>query len=222
MIDQIICCSASRNKVELRRQQVIDAARKLFIDNGFHATGIAQIAKVSGVAVGQLYRDFSSKEDIVAAIVNAGCNSFMAADSLRRAILDGDEDHVFEWIHQFVVPDDDTDESRLFAEIVAEAGRNARIAAIFNGIHGDVRVLMIQALEMLAPGAGLACRREALADAIITMSLGLMHHQLIRPGTDRTPLVEALIATIDRDIRALRTEARAAGDRSLAELPQGA
>ncbi|RZM06398.1 MAG: TetR/AcrR family transcriptional regulator, partial [Sphingomonas sp.] len=37
-------------------------ARRLFVEHGFHSTGIALIAKESGVAVQQLYRDFPSKE----------------------------------------------------------------------------------------------------------------------------------------------------------------
>lgn len=205
MIDPRICCSAAKNKVQLRRTQVTEAARKLFIENGFHATGIAQIAKESGVAVGQLYRDFSAKEDIVAEIVTSDCRMFMAADSLRLAIQQGDEKQVVDWIHQFVVPDDD-DDSRLFAEIIAEAARNERIAAIFSEVHGEVRALMLAALEMLAPCPALAERRAAIGDAILTMSLGLMHHRLLRPKMDLSPLVSSLSTIIDRDIAALRAK----------------
>lgn len=208
MIDSEICCGAPRNKTAVRRERVIDAARKLFIDNGFHATGIAQIARESGVAVGQLYRDFSAKEDIVAAIVNTDCRTFMAADSLRLAIENGDEAQVRDWIRQFVLPEDDADDGRLFAEIIAEAGRNERIAAIFDGTHHDVRTLMLAALDMLAPGAALAERRSALADVILTMSLGLLHHQLVRSRVTLAPLVEAMTTIIDRDIDAIRDEAR--------------
>jgi len=205
MIDRRNCCSAAKNKMQLRRRQVTEAARKLFIENGFHATGIAQIAKESGVAVGQLYRDFSAKEDIVAEIVTSDCRTFMAADSLRLAIQQGDETQVIAWIHQFVVPDDD-DDSRLFAEIIAEAARNERIASIFNAVHADVRALMLEALEMLAPCPALADRRAAMGDAILTMSLGLMHHQLLRPRMDLAPLVSSLSTIIDRDIAALRSK----------------
>jgi AcrR family transcriptional regulator len=217
MIDPNICCGAPKTRSEERRIRVILAARKLFIENGFHATGIAQIAKESGVLVGQLYRDFSAKEDIVAAIVNSDCRSFMAADALRVAIDDGQEELVREWIRQFVLPEDDEDDSRLFAEIIAEAARNRRIAAIFTDIHDDVRVLMLAALEMLAPGDAVADRRAALADAILTMSLGLMHHQLLRPQTDLKPLVRTLLEIIDRDINALRAVASAGSGLMLTE-----
>lgn len=207
MIDPNICCGAPRNNAEMRRYRVIEAARKLFIENGFHATGIAQIAKESGVAVGQLYRDFSAKEDIVAAIVNSDCRSFLAAESLRVAIQDGDVDQVLEWIHQLVTPDADAGDSRLFAEILAESARNQRIAAIFNATHRDVRELMLDALDMLAPGEALATRRSALGDVILIMSLGMLHHGMMHPGEDDTALVEVLTATIDRDIDWLRRAA---------------
>ncbi|GAA0660815.1 hypothetical protein GCM10009102_06860 [Sphingomonas insulae] len=181
----------------------------MFIENGFHATGIAQIAKESGVAVGQLYRDFSAKEDIVAAIVNTDCRTFMAADSLRLAIDEGNEVQVRDWIRQFVQPEDEPDDGRLFAEIIAESGRNERIAAIFDSTHHDVRTLMLAALDMLAPGAALSERRSALADVILTMSLGLLHHQLVRPRAPLTALVHAMTAIVDRDIDAISREAQA-------------
>ncbi len=209
MIGSEICCGASKNKLEMRRQLVIDAARKLFIANGFHATGIAQISRESGVAVGQLYRDFSAKEDIVAAIVNADCRTFMAADSLRLAIQQGNDQQVRDWLHQFVQPDDDDEDGeQLFAEIVAEAARNMRIANIFNVIHEDVRAQMLKAVEMLAPGDHLAERRATLADTILTMSLGLMHHRLVRPHVPTDQLITSLIAIVDREIDVLRAEAR--------------
>lgn len=212
MIENEICCGAPKNKTAVRRERVIDAARKLFIDNGFHATGIAQIAKGSGVAVGQLYRDFAAKEDIVAAIVDTDCRTFMAADSLQLAIDEGDEVQVRDWIRQFVQSEDEIDDGRLFAEIIAEAGRNERIAAIFDSTHHDVRTLMLAALDMLAPGPELAGRRSTLADVILTMSLGLLHHQLVRPHASLTSLAQAMTAIVDRDIDAIIREALALAD----------
>jgi AcrR family transcriptional regulator len=189
MNDANFCCTAPRNKADARRERVIEAARKLFIDKGFHSTGIAQIAKESGIAVGQLYRDFSAKEDIVAAIVDAAL--------------------VRDWLHQFITAEDaeeDVENSRLFAEIVAEAGRNERIAAIFRRINDDVRGLMLNALEMLAPSPRMAERRAVLSDMISTMALGMLHQELIRRDFDRGPLARAFIVTVDREIDAMRAE----------------
>lgn len=209
MNDANFCCTAPRKKADARRERVIEAARKLFIDKGFHSTGIAQIAKESGIAVGQLYRDFSAKEDIVAAIVDADCCAFMAGDSLRAAIENNDAALVRDWLHQFITAEDaeeDVENSRLFAEIVAEAGRNERIAAIFRSINDDVRGLMLNALEMLAPSPRMAERRAVLSDMISTMALGMLHQELIRRDFDRGPLARAFIVTVDREIDAMRAE----------------
>jgi len=42
-------------RANARRERIMASARRLFLINGFHATGVAQIARESGVAVGQLY-----------------------------------------------------------------------------------------------------------------------------------------------------------------------
>jgi AcrR family transcriptional regulator len=54
--------------VEARHKQVIDAARECFLERGFHATKIQDIAKKAGLSTGAPYRYFESKDDIVAAM----------------------------------------------------------------------------------------------------------------------------------------------------------
>ena len=56
-------------KGERSRQQIEDAAYQLFLQQGFHATSMRQIAQKSGLAVGGIYNHFSSKEDIFKSIL---------------------------------------------------------------------------------------------------------------------------------------------------------
>lgn len=199
-------CGPGAGRAELRRRKLIDTARRLFIEHGFHATGIAQIARESAIAVGQIYRDFAAKEEIVAALVHEDCGQFMRADTLNAAICAGDTGQVREWLHKFVEPDDDLEGSRLFAEIVAESSRNERIASIFTGVQDEFRRNLLASLALLAPGNKLAGKRAVLADAIMTMSLGLLHHRLMRPTLDVLPLVIAFQRVIDEQICALNSE----------------
>lgn len=201
----------ARGRAAVRRRQVIDAARLLFSDNGFHATGIAQIAKQSKIAVGQIYRDFASKEDIVAAIVAADCATFMAGESLKEAVGRGDADSVRAWIHGFVDPGEKTDDGRMFAEILAESSRNDRIAGIFTTVQAEARANMLTALGLFAPAPEMAQQRSNLADTIITMSLGLMHHRLMHREIDMDALVTSLIAIVDRELAELAASGRALG-----------
>ena len=189
-------CTRSSSRADTRKQKLLDASRKLFIEHGFHATGIAQIAKDSGVAVGQIYRDFSSKEAIVAALVNADCTQFLQTETLQRAITAGDRKEVLAWLLRFIEGDGDLDTSRLFAEVMAESSRNPRIAGIFTVLQQDLRKTLSSAIKLISPALGEGGQSCALADVVITMSLGILQHRLILPATDVTPIAQALGAII--------------------------
>ncbi len=179
----------------------MDTARKLFVENGFHATGMAQIAKESGVAVGQIYRDFSSKEDIVAALVEVDCGRLMMYEALDQAIRDKNLECVRKWLHEFLEPGD-IDDARLFSEIMAESCRNERIAAIFRTLQENLRRHILGALELLMPGETQEQRRAVMTDAVMTLSMGVFQHQLLCPLLDVPRLVGALVAILDRELAA--------------------
>lgn len=190
------------SRVQQRRDRVVDTARRLFAGNGFHATGMAQIARESGVAIGQIYRDFAAKEDIVAAIVERDCPGIMATEALHHPAGDGDVASARAWISHLLDPREKAEDIRLFAEIMAESTRNERIGGIFAGVQAEMRKNMLAALAQLAPEAPPG-RRETLADTILTLSLGLLHHRLMRDDLRVEELTEALEAVVDREIAAI-------------------
>ena len=60
---------AERKKLELRRE-IIDAAFDCFAEQGYHATGIADIATRLGIGHGTFYRYFENKRDIVEHVIS--------------------------------------------------------------------------------------------------------------------------------------------------------
>jgi len=56
--------------VEERRQEIIDTARALFIENGFDKTQAADISKKMNVAAGLVYHYFKSKTEILYAVID--------------------------------------------------------------------------------------------------------------------------------------------------------
>jgi AcrR family transcriptional regulator len=48
-----------------KKELLLNAALKLFVENGFHGTATAKIAKESGVANGTLFQYFKTKEDLI-------------------------------------------------------------------------------------------------------------------------------------------------------------
>jgi AcrR family transcriptional regulator len=56
-------------KGETTRLAIEDAAIELFMENGYHATSMRQIAEHAGLALGGIYNHFSSKDEIFEGII---------------------------------------------------------------------------------------------------------------------------------------------------------
>src|SRR5205814_10367937 len=56
--------------VTARRNQILDAATKVFAEKGFHRATIKDIARVAGIADGTIYTYFSSKTEVLLGILN--------------------------------------------------------------------------------------------------------------------------------------------------------
>lgn len=186
-------------RAQARRERLIATARVLFAERGFHATGIAEIAKRSQIAVGQIYRDFANKEEIVAAIVERDLADYLNDAALRQALESRDAAAVRGWITRFVAGDKDRTAGLLVAEIMAESSRNDRIASISTSIQERVHGALEEALAVLAPGEDKARRRALLTEVILTIGAGLFHRRLAHGELD-PHLIAALTRSIAREI----------------------
>lgn len=186
-------------RADQRRQRVIDAARELFSERGFHATGIAQIAAQSGVLVGQIYRDFENKEAIVAAIVEHDLAEFLSLESLSAAIDAGDRVAVRAWISHFVFGDAEKDHG-LAAEIMAEAARNPRISEISVAIHAQLRVALRHAIGMLLPRESHSRRCDEVVAVVTSLGSGIFQRRLAERTEPDPATIAAIDACIDREL----------------------
>lgn len=62
----------------VRRNEILDAAQKLFVQKGFEAASINDILKEVGIARGTLYYHFKSKEEILDAMIARLTDSLLA------------------------------------------------------------------------------------------------------------------------------------------------
>ncbi len=62
-----------------RRQQILDAAKRVFASRGYHDTNISHICEDLGIARGTLYQYFKSKHEVFAAIVEGLLTRLRAA-----------------------------------------------------------------------------------------------------------------------------------------------
>lgn len=56
---------------EQQRDRILCAAKRCFIDHGFHAASMANIAETAGISPGLIYRYFENKSAIVQAIIES-------------------------------------------------------------------------------------------------------------------------------------------------------
>ncbi len=59
----------SQTKGEATRTAIEDAAVELFMEHGYHATSMRQIAERAGLALGGIYNHFASKEELFEGII---------------------------------------------------------------------------------------------------------------------------------------------------------
>ncbi|MFF1911748.1 TetR/AcrR family transcriptional regulator [Streptomyces sp. NPDC058239] len=69
----------SQEHLDARRRQIIDGAARCFARDGFHGTSMQGVLKEVGLSAGAVYRYFSGKEDLIAAIADE------AVGGVRRA-----------------------------------------------------------------------------------------------------------------------------------------
>ncbi|WP_030613158.1 TetR/AcrR family transcriptional regulator [Streptomyces fulvoviolaceus] len=69
----------SQAHLDARRRQILDAAALCFARNGFHATSMQDVLKEADLSAGAVYRYFSGKEELIAAIVQEVLGEVRAA-----------------------------------------------------------------------------------------------------------------------------------------------
>ena len=64
---EMICMekvSRKEREYQIRREEILKAAEKIFAQNGFYNSTVAEIAKESEFAIGTLYQFFTNKEEL--------------------------------------------------------------------------------------------------------------------------------------------------------------
>ena len=56
------------NRVEEKRQRILEGAIRAFAASGFHRTRVSDVAKAAGVADGTIYLYFEGKDDLLSQI----------------------------------------------------------------------------------------------------------------------------------------------------------
>ena len=173
---------------QLRRDQIVAAARACVVRHGFHAASMGQIAAEAQMSVGQIYRYFPSKEAIVHAIVER-----IVAHRLEWMINRQERvDFAAVFANRTVIhkSDDEQSDRILLLEITAEATRNAAVAEI---VREADRRIHTQAVALVRTDYPELSEEEAIArvEFIAVLSEGTAFRRVTQQRADPA-LLEAL------------------------------
>jgi AcrR family transcriptional regulator len=166
------------------REEVLSAADRLFVERGFHATSVDQIAQAAGYTKGAVYSNFAAKEDVFFAVYERRMER--AVRELERTLAASPDPAG--WIESVIA---DTSRRRgrddrwlsTFFEFWAHVVRRPALRERFAGIHARLEGPFVAALERHADdhGARLAIDPRQVHLAMTAMSLGLTLERLVRP-----------------------------------------
>jgi len=166
------------------REEVLAAADRLFVERGFHATSVDQIAQAAGYTKGAVYSNFAAKEDLFFAVYERRMER--AVLELERTLAAAPDPAG--WIESVIA---DTGHRRgrddrwlsTFFEFWAHVVRRPALRKRFAAIHSRLEGPFVVALERHADDHGTqpAIDPRQVHLAMTAMTLGLTLERLVRP-----------------------------------------
>lgn len=174
-------------KTQERKRLIVETAALLFIEKGFHQTGMRDIASRAGISLGNLYNHFSGKDELISAIAGLEAQELVPI----LALLDQTGEDVLgcfaaSYLDYCARPEN----AALTAEITAEVFRNPSLEAEFQG----TRQRLVSGLARHLQSKGTDCHEEAHLLLILIEGAGM---RAVGLGDDgRKSLKQALLQFI--------------------------
>ncbi|MDN5852207.1 MAG: TetR/AcrR family transcriptional regulator [Actinomycetia bacterium] len=185
-----------------RREQILDAAMIRFAENGFQATGMADVISASGMSAGAVYRYFKSKDELIEAIVDRVLNR--TAERFGELLASGSVPEPGEAVRIGVEAIDEmasrapVEVGRLAVQAWGEALRNERVSEIVQNAYSTIRGYYAE-VGRRAVDAGTIpsdADPDALASAMYSLTAGFVLQRTLQFDVDArayTRAVETLL-----------------------------
>jgi AcrR family transcriptional regulator len=119
------------DKINLRKSQILTAAKICIIKHGFHAATMAQMSDLSGLSVGVIYRYYSSKEEIINELVKKIVDKRLRILTTMDVNLTEMSNIISARLGMQAHDKDFSEDNILMFEVMAEVNRNQNVAAIY-------------------------------------------------------------------------------------------
>lgn len=162
------------------RARVIATARRMFQQKGFHQTAMAELSERAEVSVGQIYRLFASKSEMIAAIIEEDTEARLARTAQIQEAVAGGACTARDGFRQMVLDGFEEGEAGLTFEMLAEGFRNPQVGDEIGDLCDRYRAMlrkMILTVDASLDGPPLVAAEEMLLATLF----GLENRALSRP-----------------------------------------
>ena len=184
-------------QVQRNRGLVLDAARRVFLDHGYHGASLEQIADEAGFSKGVVYSQFDSKADLFLALLEARIEE-RAAENAKLAPSLADSGDLQALLEHAVRGDQATPGWLLLViEFRVHAARDPELSRRYTAAHTRT---LDDVAEMLATVAATdsepAVSFRRLAELALALSVGTTLEQAANPDALGGPELAAQIAQV--------------------------
>jgi AcrR family transcriptional regulator len=183
------------------REELLDAAERLFTRDGFHATSVDAVADEAGYTKGAVYSNFASKEGLFLALYERRVDRALA--EMERRLAEGDAAAGIAELAAEAVVRRRGDDGWLavFFEFWAHALRHPQLRDRFRAQHARVLDVLADATARGLAQRGIEPREDPrkLATAWNAMALGLLLERLTQPDVVDEGLTERMMRIAFRD-----------------------
>ena len=191
---------AARAERRAAREELLAAALRVFARRGYREAGVDEIAAEAGYSKGALYWHFSSKAELLTALLDERIDAPMRDRVALLASAPPERDMSVEATHEFARQLDEQREAMLLErEYWTIAIRDPELRARYAERQTELRDALAAALEdrgrhLGTPEVGMQARD--LARIVMSIIGGLAVDELIEPGSVRPELLGEALALL--------------------------
>jgi TetR/AcrR family transcriptional regulator, repressor for uid operon len=188
-----------------RREHILDAAERCFIDKGFRHATMDDICREAGVSSGAVYIYFVSKEALIVGLCEREKDRF--GKELAQITEASDFLAALHAMAEQYCCQEPIEKVRLHVEIGAEAGRNEVIGNTVRSMDALVRASLVQLLERerelgrISPELPV----ETIVRAMGALGDGLFLQRALDPKFDPKPIIPAMMTMVSALLRPTST-----------------
>lgn len=193
----------TRSKPSAKREAILDAAQRLFLDEGYAATSMDAVAAKAGVSKATIYAHFEGKDQLFAAIMHRRCEaSFVFAppdESFDAARI------LATYAERLLTLLMTPDALALYRVVVAESARTPELAQAFydTGPTRGKTTIAASVARLQARGELVAdIEPLVVADQLIGMLRAETYHRALLGLPPGRPLADTVAAAVQTLLRA--------------------